>query len=192
MKQLKFEILKVFRSRILKISKISFDIAQIFATTFVKGGHSKMNRTMRILKSMVYLVRGGMTPGSAKLCFLFTRYVCSIGKRQGLPGVVKHLKVLSVVLQQVLAGYKLKDLTTLGPRVSRSKTGYPRCIPAAQRELLRKGDHKAMKFWLTLFSVYRDIVIMGTVKLSTITQPSSATCSSFELNQFIPEFTRLF
>jgi len=87
-----------------------------------------------------------MTPGDAKLCFIFIKHLLTITKTQGITGTVKHLKVASVLLQQILSGYRLDDLTPLGPRIARTKSGLPRFIPREQRAKLRNGDYIAMRF----------------------------------------------
>jgi len=58
----------------------------------------------------------------------------------GLPGVVKYLKVCTVVLQQVIAGHALSDCGLLGMRISRTHSGIPRIIPSRYRGLI-KGGH---------------------------------------------------
>lgn len=133
-----------------------------------------------------------MTPGDAKLCFIFIKHLLTITKTQGITGTVKHLKVASVLLQQILSGYRLDDLTPLGPRIARTKSGLPRFIPREQRAKLRNGDYIAMRFWLTLISVYRNLKCDGFVKLSTITSPSTATPQIKEISSLTYEFKKLF
>lgn len=146
MKNLRFNILSSFRCGNFKISKISFDVSNIFAMAFVKGSYSRLVTAMRLLRPMIHVVRGCMTPGSAKLCFLFILSISAIGRDQGLPGVVKYLKVGSVIIQQRLSGYKINDLSPIGPRIARSKSCLPKVIPSHQRQLMMAGDNVTMKF----------------------------------------------
>lgn len=116
-----------------------------------------------------------------------------VGHKQGLTGLVKSLKVHSVILQQSLAGHVLGDLTPLGPRVSRTKGGIPRLIPVLHRRRIRLGDPIVIKYYLTIFSLYRDIVIPGILKLSTITDAFKGDERIFKrLEHYIPTFNRLF
>lgn len=105
--------------------------------------------------------------------------------------MVKHLKVASVILQQVIAGNKIPDLTSLGPRISRTKSGLPRFIPSYQRKLIREGNPMVIRYWASVFSIYRDLHYTGALKLKTITDSSSATSSAFEVKKFISSFTTL-
>jgi len=91
--------------------------------------------------------------------------------RQGSAGVVKYLKACSVLLQQSVGGYVIKDPSALGPKVSRTRTGIPRIIPSQMRQKIRSGDIVTIRFWLTLFSLYRVIEFPGKLKIATITDP---------------------
>lgn len=51
-------------------------------------------------------------------------------RTQGSPGIVKYTKGATVVLQQVIAGYRISDLSAIGPRFTRTRAGLPRVIPA--------------------------------------------------------------
>jgi hypothetical protein len=87
---------------------------------------------------------------------------------------VIYLKAAYVVLQQSLGGQRLEDLTPLGIRFARTKgKGYPRIIPVLDRKRMAAGDLAVMRFWLTLFSIYRVIEVPGKLKLDTITAPGS-------------------
>lgn len=102
--------------------------------------------------------------------------------------VVKYLKVMSVVIQQVSAGYKISDLTPLGMRISRDKSGLPRIIPSYQRKLMRSGDKQVIKFWLTMASIYRDLNFNGKLKLTTITSPGPDPSTYSPIFNFIRPF----
>lgn len=102
-------------------------------------------------------------------------------KSNGLPWVVKYLKACTVLLMQSTGGHKIKDPRKLGLAVSRTGNGLPRIIPSIWRERIRRGDKKAIRVWLTLFSVYRIISIPGKIKLSTITDPGVCLDKSLSL-----------
>lgn len=65
----------------------------------------------------------------------------------------------------------LDDTGRLGPRVSRTKSGIPRIIPAQMRKRIKEGDVAAIRMWMTLFALYRVLEFPGILKLSTITDP---------------------
>jgi len=100
--------------------------------------------------------------------------LCKIAQKQGIKGLVLFLKVNAVILQQASAGHKVPDLTELGPKVSRNHSGLPRIIPAYHRLIIinrRPGWDYLLRFYLTIFSLYRVIPFRGEVKLKTITDP---------------------
>jgi hypothetical protein len=66
-------------------------------------------------------------------------------RTQGEKGAILHLKSCQVLLQQSIAGYKVADLTELKRRVSRTKAGMPRIIPAGVRRRIREGDVQSLK-----------------------------------------------
>jgi len=62
-----------------------------------------------------------------------------------MKGLVMHLKVCQVLVQQAVGGYRVPDLGPLSRRVNRSRGGFPRIIPTTQRMLLRQRDAHAIK-----------------------------------------------
>nr|QED42910.1 putative RdRp [Diversispora mitovirus B] len=111
-------------------------------------------------------------------------------KQSGMTFVVKYLKACHVLLQQSICGQKLSDTGSLGARVSRTRGGgLPSLIPLHHRESIRKGNKMIIRLWLSLFSVYRVIDIPGKVKLSTITDASTADLG--RLGEF-SQFTSIF
>lgn len=139
----------------------------------------------------VYALGGTITPNWVRLCSLYLRKLNLLHKHGGLPMVVKYLKVASVIVQQVCGGHKLSCLNGLGMRISRSKSGLPRFIPAYQRKLIRRGESRVIKFWLTLISIFRDLHFIGELKLTTITNPSTASTDSQEIGKLVKPFTYL-
>jgi hypothetical protein len=118
-----------------------------------------------------------------------TRVLCKslskIQQKQGTKGLVLFLKSSSVALQQACAGYVVKDFAEVGPRIARSGSGLPRIIPARHRLLIRNrgpGCYILIRFYLSIFYVYRVLVFPGTVKLNTVTDPGV----NFDLGLFKP------
>jgi len=136
--------------------------------------------------------------GSTSLSFissvrLLAKTMSKIYRRQGIKGLTLSLKAATVLLQQSVAGYVLYDVTPLGPRLARTGSGLPRLIPACHRLLIinkRPGYLLFVRFYLTVFSVYRVLEFPGKLKLNTITDPGK----SFDISWFepyVPAFTRL-
>lgn len=95
-------------------------------------------------------------------------------KDQGIKGLTLFLKSCSIALQQSLAGYRIMDMTKVGPRISRTNSGLPRIIPRVHRLIMinrRPGCYLLMRYYLSIFYIYRVLVFPGKVKLETITAP---------------------
>jgi hypothetical protein len=156
------------------IAKKPFDASRIGAMAFVKGGRPMFKHLIKT----VYALGGSINPTWIRQIYLFLQKVNFLHRHGGSPMVVKYLKVCSVVVQQICAGYRVSDLTPLGMRISRSKSGLPRCIPRDMRKHIKRLNPKVVKFYLTLFSMFRDIHFIGKLKLGTITSPSTASQSA--------------
>jgi len=65
----------------------------------------------------------------------------------------------------------------------------PKVILVADRMKIRSGDTKVMKFYMTLFNIYRVLDFAGNLKLSTITSPFSGSYREMgEILSYIPAF----
>jgi hypothetical protein len=87
----------------------------------------------------------------------------------GIRFLVVYLKAASSMLQQYIGGQRLHDLTPFGARVGRTHSGCPSIIPALHRARIRQGDTWTIRFWMTLFGLYRILEFPGRVKLTSIT-----------------------
>jgi len=142
----------------------------------------------------------GLRTTSAKVIsvVVFFRLVYHLFKHNGAKGACLTLKVYAVLLQQSIGGYVIRDLTELKFRVARTRQNLPRVIPRVHREMIRKGDTAMMKFYLTLFNLYRVIDFKGELTLAalskTIVSPASTgpNFKSFrsDMLAFIPTFFR--
>jgi len=145
-----------------------------------------------VILRLLIPIGGRLSPSWVRVTVLMLKEFNRIAKQQGLPGLIKTLKVASVLLQQSLSGHVLHDITPLGMRISRSRGGIPRIIPVLHRRLIAKGSPVVIRYYLTIFSIYRDIIIPGKIKLSTITSPFQGDPAIFaRLSKFIPRFSAL-
>jgi hypothetical protein len=110
--------------------------------------------------------------GRVKVLLTFLARCYSLQRNTSLTYLVITLKALYVITQQSIGGHRLQDITPLGARIARNGTGLPRkWIPILDRQKIRAGDMPVMRFWLTLFSLYRILEIPGKLKLQSITDP---------------------
>lgn len=88
------------------------------------------------------------------------------------------LKAQYVNLQQALGGLPLKDLGPLKCRFSRNNRGIPRIIPVVHRARIRAGDMQIIRFWLSLFSIYRVFHFPYLLNLNTIIKDNTNPIST--------------
>nr|UJQ92621.1 MAG: putative RNA-dependent RNA polymerase [Mitoviridae sp.] len=109
---------------------------------------------------------------------MFRGYLFVMYRKHGSTYVVKYLKASALALSKAIAADKLETLRTLEPNLSLprvTRTGLPRFIPSRDRRLIMGGSVPVIRFYLTLYSVYRVISIPGTLKLNTIVQACTVT-----------------
>jgi hypothetical protein len=170
------------------ISKLRFSASSILAKISVKRGHPLIDNLFQI----IYTMGGKITPNWVRVCSKLVFELYLLNKHGGPKQLVKYLKVCSICLQQAAAGYVLPDLTPLGMRIARSKSGLPKIIPAHHRKSICDGDEKILRFWLTIFSIYRDIHFDGELKLKTIIEPCTVVPDYGVYHKFSKAFKDLF
>jgi hypothetical protein len=132
-----------------------------------KGGRGVINFLMKVI-DVLHLRR---TSSKVRLACHFAFYVSKLIRTQGMPGTVKQLKALQVLLMQGLARFRVLDISELGSGVSRTRAGLPRIIPCQQRVLLRNMDVPTIRLWMSFFGLFRILTYPGVLKTSTITNP---------------------
>lgn len=125
-----------------------------------------------------------------KVLITYLANVNRLWKRSGMRFVVIYLKACHTILQQSIGGQRLSDTGPFGARVSRTRAGgLPRMIPSLHRQRIRNGELLVIRLWLSLFSLYRILDIPGKIKLSTITDESTAKPDVIkEFNRFVNTF----
>jgi hypothetical protein len=117
-------------------------------------------------------MNGKPTPFLIQTTFTLIKHFTKIYRSQGRKGLVKRLKAYSILLQQCSAHFILKDVSSIGPRIARRGGGFPAVIPVEYRILIKKENLKGvfiLKYFLTIFSIYRNIFLPINSKLNTIT-----------------------
>lgn len=148
---------------------------------------------MKALLSIMHVIGLPVTSARVRALVSLLRKLNYIYRTQGSKGATLYLKSCAVMLQQSLGGFVVKDLGKLGPRVSRTNSGYPRLINRVHRALIRQGDSKLIKLYLSVFNIYRVLEFKGVVDTSTITQGIKVPVTGFwstvkELKDFVPIF----
>jgi hypothetical protein len=191
MTTLKFARIK---ARILAKLRVSagalITINKINATFGVKA----IGQLLELFKRALPATGMKLTPGRVRVILHFIKECKRIHLSQGMKGLVIFLKVNSVLVQQSIGGFVLKDITPVGCRVSRCKSGLPRLILPADRANFRLGDYRVIKFYLTLFNLYRVLEFPGKLKLNTITDGFKGQWKSHvmvELLSYIPDYINL-
>jgi hypothetical protein len=104
----------------------------------------------------------------------FGVYLLRLYKRHGSTYVVKFLKASQLALQKKIAGQPLSSLREIEPDYPLprlSKSGLPLCIKENDRSSICVGSVRIIRFWLSIFSLYRVLETEFKPKLNTITDP---------------------
>jgi hypothetical protein len=104
----------------------------------------------------------------------FFQYLLVLRRRHGSEYVVKYLKLSQLAIQKCIAGEKISSMRELEPNLSfprMANSGLPGAIPLSDRRAIMNKSTTIIRFWLTLYSLYRIVKVPGKIKLSTITDP---------------------
>lgn len=104
---------------------------------------------------------------------MFRGYLFSMYRKHGDTYTVKYLKACSLAISKSIGKEKLESLRVLEPDLALPRltsSGLPKFIPSRDRRLILGGSVPVIRFYMTLFSVYRVISIPGKLKLETIIQ----------------------
>lgn len=149
---------------------------------------SELKLAAMILR-VVPLVFGQLTSSNVKVAWGFAQNVRQLYKRQGPRGLAIYLKACSVCLQQAAGGMVTPSTWALGANVRRTRKGIPRLINPQHRVRIGLGDVAVIRFWLTLFGLYRVVEFPGKLKLKTITDPGKEIGGFMEgWSKWVPTF----
>jgi len=175
-------------------SSITDVVEKINGIIPVKGGRPLLRRFIQI----VPLVVGKLNRSWVKIFLVYSNKLYLLHKAGGMSFVSLYCKTSSIMLQQAIGGERVHDLSPFGARVSRTKSGFPRIIPALQRARIRRGEKGVIRAWMTLFGIYRILEVPYKLRLSSITDPGAPLpgeylheFSVFVTEHFIPSLRRL-
>jgi hypothetical protein len=115
---------------------------------------------------------------------LLCQHLLRIRRIHGDVYAVKYLKACVIAIQKKIGQSPFKSLRELEkdlPLPRLSKSGLPRFIPLRDRRSICSGNKDIIRFYLTIFSVYRIIKIPGVLKVSTITDPYSGSLEALSV-----------
>jgi hypothetical protein len=112
----------------------------------------------------------------------FLNFLLKIQSAHGSKFTVKWLKAGYVAIQKELGNDGMKSLRVLDPELPLPALAsrLPRVIPATDRAEIRRGNVTVIRFWSSLFNLYRIFKCPGEIKISTITAPFSGDVESLE------------
>jgi len=110
------------------------------------------------------------------LLITFSKFLFKMSKHHGAGTTVKYLKASLLALQKAISKDRIQSLRDIEPdlplpRLTTSRL--PRIIPLADRRSIMSGNTFVIRYWSTLFSLYRVIRVPGKLKLGTIGEPYS-------------------
>jgi len=103
----------------------------------------------------------------------FGVHLIKLNRLHGPNFVIKYLKASQLAIQKKIAGQPLKTLRELEPDLPlpRLINGLPFIIKKNDRQSIRVNSVRIIRFWLSLFSIYRILKMDFKPKLNTITDP---------------------
>jgi len=147
----------VVGNRVLPISKVTFD------------------KLLKTLPKLITLCFDKVTGFQGRLLIAnnFIQFVMKTNRNHGSTYTIKWLKACTVALQKWLGGDRLKSLREIEKDLPlpRLINGCPAIINRSDRFRMIHGDASVIRFWHSLFSIYRVLEIPGKLKLETITAP---------------------
>ena len=180
----------VFENKFFKFATWTYVCDKLGDILRVKAG----TELVEIFKKIKIISGGNLSLSFIHKIKIFNSRLRLIQQTRGRKGLILYLKASSVCLQQSVSGHRLPDSMPLGVRVSRTRSGIPRIIPAQHRIFMVNrgfGYTVLIRYYLTLFSLYRVLPLAGVPKLNTITDSGVY----FDLNRFttrIDRFLKLF
>jgi hypothetical protein len=144
----------------------------------------KLSRVLPSLAKVLPIVLDRSTRIRDRLVIVnnFLQFIFKMKRNHGSIFTIKWLKACTVALQKWLGDDKVGSLRDLEPNLPlpRVINGCPSIINRGDRELMRRGNTKIIRFWHSLFSIYRVLSIPGKMKLETITNPFSGSVKFLE------------
>jgi len=95
---------------------------------------------------------------------------------------------MRLAVTRYMSGYPLKT----SPKLSLSKSGFPNRLNPLFKEYVDSGSVYKIRWVLTLLTISRSFVYIGTPDYSSITDPYTGKSDFSEFKEFIPKFVEDF
>nr|QDH87757.1 MAG: RNA-dependent RNA polymerase [Mitovirus sp.] len=167
------------RSILLNSLKSNWDeIKMISLTNKVQLGLLKFFLRIVIPLSLARQLKD--VSGKMWLTYRFIQYIRKVRNHRGSTYLVTYMKLSQLAISRAISGQPLGSLRELDsnfifPVLTRA--GLPRFIPQRDRIAIKRGSERVIRFYLTLYSLYRILQAPSIPKLSTITSPPSFDAS---------------
>jgi hypothetical protein len=148
------------------LSAFSLTLNKFNDMASVKGGRA----LVQVGISFLAVIGLHTTSAKVRSIVVFLRKLSHYYLHNGRKGACLILKVYAVTLQQSIGGHVVKDLGLLKFRVKRTRGGLPRVIPVIHRNMIRDGETGIIRFWLSLFNLYRLVTFKGDYTVTSITK----------------------
>jgi hypothetical protein len=115
--------------------------------------------------------------GKMWLTARFISYLISLYHKHGASYVVTYLKLNQLAISRAIGRQPLGTLRELDDKYIHrrlSRSGLPRFIPVGDRKRILSGSSRTIRYYLTIFGLYRILQSPAIPKLSTITAPLEA------------------
>jgi len=109
-----------------------------------------------------------------RLIHNFSVHILKFYRCHGELCTTKYLKACQLAIQKKIAGQPFSSLREIEPDLPLprlSKSGLPAVIKLADRASIVNGSLTVIRFYLSLFSIYRIFKIKCKAKINTITDP---------------------
>lgn len=154
---------------------LNFKLKYILRDSILPVENKSFSRLLRQLSKAICLCfdRGSRIRDRLVIANNFLQFVFKMSRNHGANFTVKWLKACTVCLQKWLGDDYVSSLRVIEPNLPLPRTinGCPAIINKQDRHLMRQGNIHVIRFWHTLFSIYRVLSIPGKMKLETITDP---------------------
>jgi hypothetical protein len=148
---------------VIREQLVRLDNVKSLSSLFSRFAHKIISLSLRTNKKITSRIR---------LYHKFGRYLFNMNKRHGSTYVVKYLKACNLAVSKVIANQPFKSLREIEPDLPLPRLtsgGLPVIIGTRDRRSIVQGSTKVIRMYLSLFSLYRVIVIESKSKLNTIT-----------------------
>lgn len=182
------KVLMTGRSKLLSVLSKRWDVHKMISlTNFNELGLVKSFLRIVIPLSLARPIKD--VSSKIWLALRFIKYIENMNKKHGSSYVVNYLKLSQLAISRSISRKALSSLQELDPsrhyrRLTR--TGLPTFIPTRDRRAILSGSDRVIRFWLTLYGLYRIVKSPALPKLNTITDPLVAD------NKFMNELMTFF